>query len=752
MSSQGTMLLRLVLLATGAAAARLKNLHTSMPKEYWGDKSFFGGDPILPTWSGYLIVVLFGVFFSIFTTGIVSLEARFTDTKITSEFFNTAGRDIKVGLTAAVLVSQWTWAATLLQSSNVAWNFGVSGPFWYASGATIQILLFGILAIELKRRAPRCHTVCELALVRWGTTAHKTFIFFTFLTSTIVTSMLLLGGAATMKALTGMNVYWANFLIPWGVIFYTASGGLKATFLASYIHTAIIFIILLVMVYTIYVKEYSTDTIYTMLEEAVDHSWFECKAIFSEFYECSGSFCGCRSPEDGSLTLDNCLSATSRSGIRETKYKVDDDDYDDDEGKAAARQYFRCGGVAGNRRGSYLTMLSLPGLMFGIINIIGNFGTVFVDQSYWQSAIAAKPAAAHKGYLLGGMVWFTIPFALATACGLATVALQLPLTADEAGSGLVPPAIASHIYGVKGALMITIMLFMAIVSTGSAESIAVASVFAYDIYKVYINPKATGADIMCVSRVVVVAFGACMGVLGVVLYLIGLNLGWVYLFMGIAIGSAVIPLWLMLMWKDASANGAVAGAWCGMFFGFCAWIIAAQAQSGAVNIATLGSLEAMLSGNLVSILSSGLIHVTHSKLYPQNYDWKSMGAITLMDDAPSGLSDHDLDPAMLDEASRYVKKFGYGFTFLIVVVWPVLSTPAGVFTRDYFGFWIFVALVWGLIASGIIIALPLYESMHSILLVTDGLSGGDMAKSWLDEDAAPVDQQAVLLEKAADAA
>jgi hypothetical protein len=41
-------------------------------------------------------------------------------------------------------------AATLLQSSNLAWNFSVSGPFWYASGATTQVLLFGSLAIELK--------------------------------------------------------------------------------------------------------------------------------------------------------------------------------------------------------------------------------------------------------------------------------------------------------------------------------------------------------------------------------------------------------------------------------------------------------------------------------------------------------------------------------------------------------------------------------------------------------------------------
>lgn len=60
---------------------------------------------------------------------------------------------------------------------------------------------------------------------------------------------------------------------------------------------------------------------------------------------------------------------------------------------------------AGNRDGSYLTMLSADGLMFGIINIVGNFGTVFVDQSYWQSAIAARPASAARGYLLGGYVF-----------------------------------------------------------------------------------------------------------------------------------------------------------------------------------------------------------------------------------------------------------------------------------------------------------------------------------------------------------
>lgn len=39
-----------------------------------------------------------------------------------------------------------------------------------------------------------------------------------------------------------------------------------------------------------------------------------------------------------------------------------------------------CGPISGNYKGSYLTMLSSGGLVFGIINIVGNFGTVFVDN------------------------------------------------------------------------------------------------------------------------------------------------------------------------------------------------------------------------------------------------------------------------------------------------------------------------------------------------------------------------------------
>lgn len=423
------------------------------------------------------------------------------------------------------------------------------------------MLLFGVIAISLKKVAPSAHTVCEIVKARWGGAAHLTFLFFALCANVIVTTMLLLGGAATVEALTGMDYRLASFLIPWGVILYTASGGLKATFLASYIHTSIIMLVLVIMVFVVYIKVYSSDQIYDFLSTTVSYSKEQCELIWA------------------------------KDGV--TFYEA---------GKYA------CGPVSGNEEGSYLTMLSADGLMFGIINIVGNFGTVFVDQSYWQSAIAARPSSAARGYLLGGICWFSIPFSLATSLGLASTALQLPITSSEAGSGLVPPAVASHLLGDGGAVLILIMLFMAIVSTGSAESIAVSSLVAYDVYREYVNPEATGGQILFVSRVCIVVFGLVMGAFAIVLAEIGLNLGWVYLFMGVVIGSAVIPLWNLMTWKKASGTGAVIAAWSGLILALGSWLVAAQIQSGEISIDTLGANEVMLSGNLVAIISSGVIH------------------------------------------------------------------------------------------------------------------------------------------------
>jgi Na+/proline symporter len=50
---------------------------------------------------------------------------RYNNELQTSEMFSTAGRTVKSGLVASAVVSSWTWAATLLQSTSVAFRYGI---------------------------------------------------------------------------------------------------------------------------------------------------------------------------------------------------------------------------------------------------------------------------------------------------------------------------------------------------------------------------------------------------------------------------------------------------------------------------------------------------------------------------------------------------------------------------------------------------------------------------------------------------
>lgn len=76
---------------------------------------------------------------------------------------------------------------------------------------------------------------------------------------------------------------------------------------------------------------------------------------------------------------------------------------------------------------------------------------MFVDQSYWQSSVAAKPKQGMWGFLLGGLVWFAVPFAFATTMGLAYVSLstywgQELLTPQEIGQGKVENPLIINYY------------------------------------------------------------------------------------------------------------------------------------------------------------------------------------------------------------------------------------------------------------------------------------------------------------------
>jgi hypothetical protein len=222
-------------------------------------------------------------------------------------------------------------------------------------------------------------------------------------------------------------------------------------------------------------------------------------------------------------------------------------------------------------------------------------------------------------------------------------------------------------------------MIRAVTSAGSSELIAVSSLCTYDIYRTYINPDASGKKILKVSRAVVLGFGCFMGLLAVILNKAGVSLGWMYLAMGILIGSAVLPIAFMLLWRKANAIGAILGTIIGCVLGVITWLVVTKVEYGRINLDTTGRNAPMLAGNLVSILTGGAIHAVCSFLWPQDYDWDTTKQITMVEKEKNELPAEEFKEEKLIKAKAWIIKWGVGFTVVIVILWPLLTLPAGNF-------------------------------------------------------------------------
>jgi len=194
--------------------------------------------------------------------------------------------------------------------------------------------------------------------------------------------------------------------------------------------------------------------------------------------------------------------------------------------------------------------------------------------------------------------------------------------------------------------------------------------------------------------------------------------------MGIMIGSAVVPLWNLMTWKKASGTGAVVAAWSGLILALITWLVGAKVQSGIISVASLGTNEVMLSGNLVAICSSGIIHWVWSMFIDKSpdYDFSTLDAkISLVENDMSGLGAEQQDPVELARSKRWITRRGWALTVVLIIIWPIMSVPARVFTMDYFAFWVLVAIVWGFGAAVVIVVLPLTESSEEIGKVISGI-------------------------------
>ncbi|KAJ5733574.1 hypothetical protein N7493_002360 [Penicillium malachiteum] len=608
---------------------------------------------------GYVVVLVVGVIIALVMMLITKVLKKTTgeDNKKT-EMFMTANRTVRTGLTASAVISSWLWSTALLGSSYVGYDYGVAGPFWFAAGCSPMIVFFSLLGISCKRKIPEAHTSLEVVRIRYGQTAHIVFIILCLINNIFACANMLLGAAAVITAMSGMHIIAATFLLPVGVTVYTFVGGIKATFLTDYFHTAIILIIA---------------------------CYFTAKA-FSDY-------------QVGSIgNLYDLL-------------------------KAAAERH----PVSGNQGGTYLTMTSKSGILFGILHTLGNFGLVIMDTSYFIKAFSASPAAVVPGYTIGGIAYFAIPWALGTV--MSSVALGLEnqpnfptyprrMSTSEVSNGLVLPYAAMTIAGKGGAAASLLITFMACTSTLSAQVIAVSSILSFDVYREYFKKSATDRDLIRSSHFGVIFFAAFSAAFSTMLHYVGIDLGWTLYMLGVVTCPGIFPMIFTILWRNQSKAAAIISPVLGMATGLAVWIGTASHFGGEVSVATTGDVLPCMYGTVASCFSPIIYSVLITLIKPQRYDWnyfkKEKLALEKLEndlttahhhETPTGADDSGLEDGGVRNATldtKVLKRWGRIAAFWSIatflghwVLWPLpMYGSRYIFEKQFFVAWVIVSIIW----------------------------------------------------------
>lgn len=284
--------------------------------------------------------------------------------------------------------------------------------------------------------------------------------------------------------------------------------------------------------------------------------------------------------------------------------------------------------IPGNVNKSYLSFRSVDGLVFAIDLFASGFSTVWLDQAYWQRAIASKPETSVRAYILGGIAWYGIPFGFATAMGLGCAALTGnprfptypdPLSTAENNAGLSSPATAITLLGQGGAVLMLVLLFMAVTSSTSAELIAVSSLLAFDVYKTYVRPDASSKTLVQVSHYGIVLYALVLAGFCCILNAVGLNLTWVLTILAIMVGGASIPIGMVLLWKRMSTVATIASPWIALVCGLIAWFVTTWERSGEITVETSGNTTNAVAGNVTSLGIGFFTSVVLTFAFPRQY-------------------------------------------------------------------------------------------------------------------------------------
>lgn len=617
-----------------------------------------------------------------------------------TETFSVANRSVKTPLTTSAVYSSWSWADELLWCATMVYNYGIQASFYYGAGLCIQIAVMATIGIHAKKKMPKAHTSLEIVGMRYGNACHILFMFLSLVNNLLSCASMILAASGAISIIAGnLNIAAATMLIPFGVILYTAVGGLKATFLTDFVHTLILLTVL---------------------------CYFNTAVLTSELI--------------GGL-----------DGLYKLMVKNDGERYIEGNYKGSA--------MTGKSQGALFFGLILTAGNFGLTVMDSSFW----QKTFSSDVRSTVPAYLIAAVLIFANVWpLGVIIGSASIVLENTPAFPTyprAMNQFEIDSGYVLPYVLKAVLGNGGVGALLLVIYLAVTSTVSSQMISVSSIISYDIYRKYINPQAQNKHMIRISHFGVVFFGLFSAGFALMLHYVGVDMTWMGYFMSMAICPGVIPLIFTITWDKQPRIAAFVSPIVGMICGIAVWLSTAYHYFGVISIVSTGAQLPCLFGSMTALLLPGVVSIIITLIKPEKFDWALLNTDHLIveyhseseestadsdtdvnessgekkaendvrvSNKDSSLVEEEVGPAPITEKELdfYIKVATIATVFILLVTWVLWPLPLyrnWVFSEAYFKGYVVMGLVWVYAALLIVGIYPIIAGRESIAIVFRGI-------------------------------
>ena len=635
---------------------------------------------------------------------------------------------------------------TILGSSVLLFQYGLSGTYWYSIGGGVQVMLFSYLGYAMKIRAPGAKTICQFIGVEYGKKTHILFITICLFQNFVTFAALLVEATVALNAIVDdLRPEFSSMLLALLIGGYTIVGGLGGTFYVCYANTVLLFFLILLLQIIVYLNP-----------AAIEQETFGNISTLYELVECW----------DPGHTNSSLLQFGSDSNW-----------------KFGFTNFFYSFGS---------TFLD-QGVWQGVIAAKPADGAVF---GFIGGALVWMAIALGLGTTSG--------VAYAGLCSSQGFSI---LADEEVNSNLILPLVTSVLMGSTGSYLLFIIMLLAVMTTGSGQVIAISSIIVYDIYIPYIQPyrkhlptnyclicqkkfennsqeafKEEVCDCVCIkncldcgedeksiskarksndlvlphykcedhkdfrvyeetmlkfsSWVVVVTTLSSVPIIWPLTSIgnsYNINLANIFVVCNVFINGQWIPLTLAILWSGTKPSGLIAGNVFGSFFGLLGWLITATTDQEGLTLESAASQDSILVGSIVAMTSSLLITVVVSLVArndpKRSENWeKTLNIVnpltpwvaTYAKDLGFTGQRRYIDLPSADIMKKAFRIWGYialgssiVLTFILLIVIP-LSLETEAFSLTQFHNWTNFCVAWTIFATCLGAVLPSAQLIYEI--------------------------------------